>query len=64
MSKNDGDSPIATLFNIVFVLYIISTQIMTVYFWWGMMKEDNFFVGIFIDPFVAEFQGIFWPFFI
>lgn len=45
-------------------LYSLSTQIMAIYFWWKLMKEDNFIMAIFIDPFIAEFKGILWPFFI
>ena len=59
--KNNWFAPIG---GILLWLYGISTQIMAIYFWWKMMKEDNFFMGIVIDPIIAEFKGILWPFFI
>lgn len=45
-------------------IYGVISQIMAIYFWWKMMKEDDFIMGILIDPFIAEFKGILWPFFI
>ncbi len=58
------DSILKTIAGGLLGLYGLSTQIMAVYFWWKLMKEDSFIVGIFIDPFIAEFKGILWPFFI
>ena len=64
MEYEEKNNWFASIGGILLWLYGISTQIMAVYFWWKMMKEDNFFMGIVIDPFIAEFKGIFWPFFI
>lgn len=44
--------------------YVIVWQVLSVYWWWKMMKADSFFMGIFIDPFIAEFKALLWPFFI
>lgn len=44
--------------------YILVSQIMALIFLWRMIKEDSFVVAMFIDPFIAEFKGILWPFFI
>ena len=60
----DDDSILGQILNFLLGAYIISTQIMSVYFWWKMMKVDSFWVGILIDPFIAEFKGILWPFFV
>ena len=45
-------------------LYLASTQVMTVYFWWQMAREDSFISCITIDPILAELKGLVWPFFI
>lgn len=55
---------VLTILYIIFYLYIIVSQIMTVIFWLEMMLEDNIIAVIFIDPFIAELKGLFWPFFI
>lgn len=49
---------------IIIQLYIWVSQIMALIFLWRMIKEDSFFVAMFIDPFIAEFKGFLWPFFI
>lgn len=65
MNNESGNKDLfSNILSIIFCIYLCSTQIMSIYFWWYMMKEDNFFVGIFIDPFIAEFKGFLWPFFI
>lgn len=58
------NSTLSTIVGGLLGLYALSTQIMAVYFWWKLMKEDSFIMAIFIDPFIAEFKGILWPFFI
>lgn len=58
------NSTLKTVIGGLLGLYAFSTQIMAVYFWWQLMKKDSFIMGIFIDPFIAEFKGILWPFFI
>ena len=64
MEYEEKNNWFASIGGILLWLYGISTQIMAVYFWWKMMKEDNFFMGIVVDPIIAEFKGILWPFFI
>ena len=58
------NSTLKTIAGLLIGLYLISTQVMTVYFWWQYMKEDNFIVAILIDPVISEFKGLLWPFFI
>lgn len=64
MEYEEKNNWFASIGGILLWLYGISTQIMAIYFWWKMMKEDNFFMGIVVDPIIAEFKGILWPFFI
>lgn len=45
-------------------IYGLISQIMAVYYLWQYAKEDSFLVTIFIDPFIAEFKGLLWIFFI
>ena len=61
MSNSDGA---VTFFGVILWIYGIISQIMTIYFWWQMMKEDSFLMSILVDPFIAEFKGIFWIFFV
>lgn len=63
MEKEDN-SFLSGILGLLLGLYILSTQIMAIYFWWRYLKEDNFVVAMFIDPFLAELKGIVWPFFI
>ena len=37
---------------------------MMVYFWYLWAQNHDFLVAMFIGPFVGEFQGLLWPFFI
>lgn len=65
MSSDKTNKPlIGKIFDILLVIYIVSTQIMGIYFWWKMMKKDSFITAILIDPIIAEFKGFLWPFFI
>lgn len=45
-------------------LYVLTSQIMNIYFWWQYAKEDKFLTALFIDPFLAEIKGLLWIFFI
>lgn len=60
----DTDNFFSGVLGVLAVLYIISAEIFAVYFWWLMAKEDSFLTTILIDPFIAEFKGLLWPFFI
>lgn len=65
MERNDNQESIFKgVLSTLFVMYCISTQIMAFYFWWNLMKADSFVKAFFVDPFIAEFKGILWPFFI
>ena len=64
MEYEEKNNWFTSIGGILLWLYGISSQIMAVYFWWKMMKEDNFFMGIVVDPIIAEIKGILWPFFI
>lgn len=63
MSYN-GESKGKQILGIFLGLYLFSTQIMTVVFWWRMLKDSGFFRAMFINPFIAEFKGLLWPFFV
>lgn len=59
-----SDNSFSGILGVFAVLYIISAEFFAVYFWWLMAKEDSFLTTILIDPFIAEFKGLLWPFFI
>lgn len=60
----DSNNFFSGILGVLVVLYIISAEIFAVCFWWLMAKEDSFLTTILIDPFIAEFKGLLWPFFI
>jgi len=60
----DSDNNFSSILGVLAILYIISAEIYAVYYWWLMAKEDSFLTTILIDPFIAEFKGLLWPFFI
>lgn len=62
MSKNNSFK--GNIWGMLIWLYVLISQIMTIYFWWQYAKEDNFLTALFIDPFLAEFKGLLWIFFI
>lgn len=45
-------------------IYLIISQIMTLYFWYMWAQNHGFLSSLFIGPLVGEFKGIFFPFFI
>ena len=51
------------LYVIVFS-YLLISQLMTFIFWLDMMLEHNIITVIFIAPFIAEYKGLLWPFYI
>lgn len=59
-----SDNSFSGILGVFAVFYIISAELFAVYFWWLMAKEDSFLTTILIDPFIAEFKGLLWPFFI
>lgn len=46
------------------VIYLFISQIMACYFWWKYAQDHGFVSSIFIGPFVGEFMGLLWIFFI
>jgi hypothetical protein len=46
------------------VIYLVISQIMALYFWWEWAHEHGFWSSLIIGPFVAEFKGFLWFFFI
>lgn len=64
VTDSENKSGMSDILGGILALYFISTQIMGIYFWWKMMKQDSFLAAILIDPFIAEFKGPLWPFFI
>jgi len=45
-------------------IYFIISQFMAVYFWYTFAQNHDFFITLFIGPFIAEIKGFLWPFFI
>jgi len=46
------------------MLYFIASQLYALYFWYLYAQSHEFIATLFIGPFVAEFKGLLWPFFI
>ena len=61
MSDNDSGSNI-----LIFIVYIymIISQISALYFWWQFAQHNSFWSSLLLGPFVAEFKGLLWIFFI
>jgi hypothetical protein len=60
MSNNNSSSFLA----IILWIYLTISQLMACYFWWLYAKENSFVSSLIIGPFVAEFKGFLWVFFI
>ncbi len=58
------DDWLATIGFYMIIIYCIITQIYAVYFWYLFSRNNDFLESLLIGPFVAEFKGILWPFFI
>lgn len=58
------DNRLSDILGAMLLLYAVSTQAMTVYFWWCYSKEDSFLMTILVDPLLAELKGLLWPFFL
>lgn len=52
------------ILGIIGYVYVIISQIMTLYFWWQWALEHNLLSSIFIGPIVGEFKGLLWFLFI
>ena len=59
-----NENGLGTIFSVIFCLYMIISQIMTVIFFIGYCKEDSVFEIIFIDTWLSEIKGLLWIFFI
>ena len=46
------------------IIYFIASQFWALYFWYLWVLDHSFLSAIFIGPFVGEFKGLLWPFFI
>jgi hypothetical protein len=49
---------------IVIYVYLIVAHVFTLWFWYDWSQHYNFLSTMLIGPFVAEFKGLFFPFFI
>ncbi len=49
---------------IVFYIYMVISQFMSLYFWIALVKVDSFLQAITVDVLIAEVKGFLWPFFI
>jgi len=61
MSNNDSGT--STLMVIGYI-YLIISQIMTLYFWWLWAQDHGFWSSILIGPIVGELKGLLWIFFV
>lgn len=46
------------------IIYLIISQVMTLYFWYLWAQDHGFWSTIFFGPIVGEFKGLLFPFFI
>lgn len=53
-----------SFFGFLLYLYLIIAHVGTLYFWYLWSQDHGFLSTIFIGPFVAEFKGLLFPFFI
>jgi hypothetical protein len=53
-----------TIWMIILWIYLICSQIFTLYFWYLWSNDHSFINTIVIGPFVSEFKGLLFPFFI
>jgi hypothetical protein len=61
MSNNENG---IGFFGIILYLYLIISQIATLYFWWEWAQNNGFWSSIIIGPIVGELKGLLWIFFI
>jgi hypothetical protein len=48
---------------ILFAIYMFVAHIFTIYFWFLWAQTHSFMSTLFIGPFVSEFKGLLFPFF-
>jgi hypothetical protein len=51
------------LLMIIFWIYMIMSHIFMLYFWYEWSQDHSFLNTLIIGPFVAEFKGLLFPFF-
>ena len=61
MSNNESGTKILL---VIGYIYLVISQIMTLYFWWLWAQDHGFWNSILLGPFVGEFKGLLWIFFI
>ena len=49
---------------IAFYVYLIASQVCTLYFWYIWSHSHGFISTVLIGPLVSEFKGLLFPFFI
>ena len=64
MNDNNSSSGWDVFLGLVFGLYIVISQVMTVIFYVEYVKADDIWEAITIDPILAELKSLVWPFFI
>ena len=52
------------LLMIILQIYMIMSQIFMLYFWYEWSQYHGFLNTLIIGPFVSEFKGLLFPFFI
>jgi hypothetical protein len=48
----------------IFYVYFFVAHIFTLYFWYQWAQTHSFLSSFLLGPFVAEFKGLLFPFFI
>jgi len=61
MSNNSSDTNFLV---VIAYIYLIISQVMTLYFWWLWAQENAFWSSMILGPIVGEFKGLLWIFFI
>lgn len=61
MSRSDSGTNILTF---IIAVYLLISQIMTLYFWWLWSQDHGFWSTVFIGLIVGELKGLLWIFFI
>lgn len=49
---------------ILVLIYLATSQVLALYFWYLWAQDHGFWSTIFLGPLVGEFKGLLFPFFI
>ncbi len=60
----NNNSKSGTNLIVIGYIYLIISQIMTLYFWWQWAQDHGFWSSLIIGPLVGELKGLLWIFFI